>query len=105
MAIFNPVIDPILGGEGASGDLAIANLMARLFNALVLVGGLAVILYLAWGGFAWITAGGDKDRVEAAKHRITNAIVGMAVLLATVAVALFLSYAFGFNLLAPSLPQ
>ncbi|OGV97158.1 hypothetical protein A2W24_00430 [Microgenomates group bacterium RBG_16_45_19] len=103
MPIFNPVIDEILGGESAAGDVAVANLVARLFQAVVMVGGLALLLFIAWGGFAWITAGDDKAKVEAAKGRITNAIIGMAVLLATVAVALFLQFVFGFDLLNPSL--
>ena len=103
MAIFNPVIEPILGGENASGGLAIANLMARLFQAIVMMGGLALLLYMAWGGFAWITAGDDKGKVEAAKGRITNAIIGMAILLATIAIAIFLQFVFGFDILNPSL--
>jgi hypothetical protein len=103
MAIYNPVIEPILGGENTSGGLAVANLMARLFQAIVMMGGLALLLYMAWGGFAWITAGDDKGKVEAAKGRITNAIIGMAILLATIAVALFLQFIFGYNLLNPTL--
>lgn len=104
MPIYNPVINPDLGGQNADGGLATANLMARLFQAVVMLGGLAVILFLAWGGFAWITAGGDKDKVEQAKNRITNAIIGMAVIMATIAVSLFLSSVFGYNLLNPTLP-
>lgn len=104
MPVYNPVLDPILGGsEDAAGDLAIANLMARLFQTIVMVGGLALLLYMAWGGFAWITAGDDKGKVEAAKGRITNAIIGMAVLVATIAVAMFLQFVFGFDILNPSL--
>lgn len=103
MPIYNPVIDPTLGGSGADGGTAIANLMARLFQAIVMLGGLAVILFLAWGGFAWLTAGGDKAKVEQAKSRITNAIIGMAVIMATIAVAVFLEFAFGYDLLSPSL--
>jgi hypothetical protein len=103
-AIHNPVIDQALGGEGTLGELALAELMARLFRTLVVVGGLALLLYLAWGGINWITAGGDKAKVEDARNKITNAVMGMAILVATVAIAIFLSGAFGFNLLNPELP-
>lgn len=102
--VYNPVLDPTLGGANTSGNTALALLMATLFRTLVVVGGLALLLFMAWGGISWITAGGDKSKVEQARDRITNAIVGMAFLVATIAVALFLQTVFGFNLLNPTLP-
>lgn len=103
MAICNPVIEPILGCS-ADGGISIANLMARLFTAVIMLGGLALLLYFAWGGLSWITAGGDKAKVEDAKSRITNAIIGMAVIMATIAVAFFLTTVLGYDLLNPNLP-
>jgi ABC-type dipeptide/oligopeptide/nickel transport system permease subunit len=107
--ICNPVLNAILGGSSGTecgntfdGGNALAELMARLFRTILVVGGLALLLYLAWGGLSWVTAGGDKGKVEQAKDRITNAIMGMAVLAATIAIAVFLQYTFGFDLLAPS---
>lgn len=101
--IHNPVLDPSLG-DGPGGT-ALAEIMARLFRTLMIVGGLALLLYLAWGGIGWITAGGDKAKLDLAKDRITNAVIGMGVLVAVIAVALFLSEVFGFNLLNPVLPN
>ena len=101
--IYNPVLQDVLGGQGKSGGEALAELMARLFRTAVVIGGLALLLYLAWGGLSWITAGGDKNKLEEAKTRITNAIMGMAILTATIAIAMFLQFTFGFDLLAPSL--
>jgi arginine exporter protein ArgO len=104
--IHNSVIDALLGGDpNTTGGDALAELMARLFRTIVVVGGLALLLYLAWGGINWITAGGDKQKVEDAKSKITNAIMGMAILVATIAVAAFLSYTFGFDLLNPQFPE
>lgn len=101
--ICNPVLEPILGGcNGEEGGIALAELMARLFRTVMIVGGIALLLYLAWGGLSWVTAGGDKGKLDEAKTRITNAIMGMAVLVASVAVAIFLQYTFGFDLLNPS---
>jgi len=101
--IYNPVIQPEVGGQGTEGGGAIAELMARLFRTAVVIGGLALLLYLAWGGLSWITAGGDKSKLEEAKTRITNAIMGMAILTGTIAIALVLQATLGFDLLAPNL--
>jgi hypothetical protein len=102
--IINPVIEIPNVGSGNQGNLAIAILMARLFRTVLVVGGIALLLYLAWGGMSWITAGADKGKLEEAKTRIENALIGMAVLAGTIAIALFLQWTFGFDLLNPTLP-
>jgi hypothetical protein len=93
------------GCEGAqsNGGQIIADLMARLYRSVLIVGGLAVLLYLAWGGISWITAGGDKAKVEQAKARITDAVMGIAFLVAVVAIVSLLSWALGYDFLNPTL--
>ncbi len=49
-------------------------------SAILIVGGLAFLLYLLMGGFTWITAGGDKSKVESARNMITQGIIGIAIL-------------------------
>lgn len=101
--ICNPVLESVIGCN-TSGGAALAILMARLFRILMVLGGLAMLLFFAWGGINWITAGGDKGKVEEAKNRLSNAVIGMIALTATVAIALLLEFVFGFNLLNPTLP-
>lgn len=48
--------------------------------ALLLVGSVA-ILFLIWGGFRYITAGGNPDAVKKARATITNAIIGLVVVI------------------------
>jgi hypothetical protein len=100
--IINPVIDAMLGS--GPGNLTLAVLLARLFRMIMVLGGLALLLFFAWGGVNWITAGGDKGKVEEAKNRLTNAVLGMAVLVATIAIAIVLSRVFGIDLLNPTIP-
>lgn len=47
--------------------------------------GLSAILtfaFLIWGGIEWITSGGDKQKYESARNRITAALVGLAIVAA-----------------------
>ena len=90
-------------GTGADGGATLGLLFARLFQTAVLVGGLALLIYVAWGGISWITAGGDKGKLTEAKDRITQAIVGMAILVGTVAIAIFLGQVLGVDILNPTL--
>src|SRR3989304_2630694 len=100
--IKNPVLNPLIGS--GEGNIALAIILANLFRTVIIVGGLALLLFLAWGGVSWITAGGDKTKVDAARDRITNAVMGMAVLAGTLAIALLLNRIFGFDLLNPPIP-
>src|SRR3989344_9075786 len=101
--ITNPVLNPKVGANQNGGE-AVALTMANLFRTITMVGGLALLLYMALGGINWITAGGDKSKVEDAKNKLTSAAVGMAILVAVIAVAAFLSEVFGYDLLNPVIP-
>lgn len=97
--ITNPAIDPTIGS--GNGGEALATLIANLWRAVIVLGGLALLLYLVWGGLEWVMAGGDKTKIENARAKITQGIIGMAVLSATVAIAIFLSEVLQLDLLNP----
>ncbi len=40
---------------------------------------LAALGYLIWGGFKWLTSGGDAKQVEAARNHIIAAIIGLII--------------------------
>lgn len=97
--IHNPAIDPTIGS--GDGGKALALLIANLWRTVIILGGLALLLYLVWGGLEWVMAGGDKTKIENARAKITQGIIGMAVLSATVAIAIFLSEVLQLDLLNP----
>ena len=88
------------GGSEASGGL-IALLIATIWRTMMTLGGIAVLLFLIWGGLSWLTAGGEEAKIEAAKSRIVNALIGMTLLFASAAIVAFVSAVFDFNLLNP----
>jgi hypothetical protein len=63
-------------GEYASG----------IVTFLLMIGALATFVYLSWGGLNWIMAGGDPDKVSQARERITQALIGLAILAASWAI-------------------
>jgi hypothetical protein len=97
--ITNPAIDRSIG-TGNGGE-ALALLIANLWRTVIILGGLALLLYLVWGGIDWVLAGGDKTKIENARAKITQGIIGMAILSATVAIAIFLSEVLQLDLLNP----
>ncbi len=54
------------------------------------VAALVALVYLILGAFAWITSGGDKEAVKKAQDKITNALLGLIIIVVVLAVAITL---------------
>ncbi len=46
---------------------------------MLTIAAMATFIYLVYGGIMWIMGGGDKAKLEAARDRITNAIIGLSI--------------------------
>ncbi|MBU0613290.1 pilin [Patescibacteria group bacterium] len=55
---------------------------------LGLLGLIAVIMILI-GGFKWMTAGGNEEKIESAKKLLTSAIIGLVIVLLAWAIVIF----------------
>lgn len=75
----------------------VGTIISGAIGAAFIIAGIIVFAYLIWGGIQWITAGGDKANVEAARSRISNALVGLAVIAAAWAVMKLIEYFFGVS--------
>ncbi|MDP3793311.1 MAG: hypothetical protein Q8R07_01000, partial [Candidatus Uhrbacteria bacterium] len=69
--------------QGATGVGAtdLPTLVGRIINAVLGILGLLLLIYLLYGGFLWMTSGGDSKGVEKAQTMIRNAIVGLVVIM------------------------
>ena len=62
---------------------------ARIINvALGLLGIIAVIIILV-GGFKWMTAGGNEEKVGEAKKLISAGVIGLVIIITAYAIAAF----------------
>ena len=57
----------------------LGSFVSKSFSAVLLVAGLATFMYLVYGGIQWISSGGDKGKLEEARSKITNGIIGLAI--------------------------
>ena len=87
--------------EPASGVKNISKLINSGFQLAILVAIIFVFAMLILGGYGWITAGGDKAKVEEARNRITNAIMGLAILASAFAIYKLVDKFFGIGLVSP----
>lgn len=61
-------------------------LISQFLRIALVVAGLLVLLNLIIGAFNWISAGGDTGKLEKARTRIMNSIIGIIVLAAAMAI-------------------
>ena len=62
-------------GPGAQIGTIISAILPYLFP----LAGLLLFLYLVFAGFQFLTSGGDPKKVEQAKQRLTNGIIGFLI--------------------------
>ena len=90
---------PDSGLANEVADLDITTFIPTLINLLFVIAAVIFFFMLVLGGIKWIMAGGDKGAVEGARVQITNALIGLAIVLATYAIISLVELFFGVNIL------
>ncbi|MFC1612561.1 pilin [Patescibacteria group bacterium] len=77
------------GNQTNLGTKSLPETIAQIINvAMGLLGMVVVILILA-GGFLWMTAAGNEEKISKAKSLIFGGIIGLAIILSAYAIAQF----------------
>jgi hypothetical protein len=84
--------------EGSAG---LTKYIAIVWKALVILGGIATLLYLAWGALDWIFSGSNQDRLKRAKDKMFNGIFGLVFLALSYVIIKLVSTFTGLNILNP----
>jgi hypothetical protein len=66
----------------ANSDLSLGLIISKLLPYVFVLSGLALLVYLIFGGFLLMTSGGDPKKVETGKGAVTNAIIGFLIIFA-----------------------
>jgi hypothetical protein len=89
-------------GDGLQGSTsAVEKLISNVLVVLTIVAGISFTLYFLLGGLNWITAGGDKGKIDKAKGMMTNGAIGLIVIVVSYAVTWIVGKALGLNILEP----
>lgn len=117
-AITSPGSDKGLGCGGGLGPLgealcaitkgsvdpvgnALNRVLSGIIGFLTVVGGLWFFIQFILAGYAWISSGGDKSRVEAAQQKITNSLIGLLVVVAAWVIIGVIGKIVGLDILNP----
>lgn len=91
--------DELFGGEKATGAAFAANAglgtadftetIARIIRVALSFLGIVAVVIILLGGFKWMTAGGNEDKVKEAKRLMIQGIIGLVIVLSAFAIAQF----------------
>ncbi len=69
----------------STSDQSFFQLLANIISFLLLVAGIIAFFYVLYGGFMYLTSGGDQTGAQKGRTMIANALIGIVII--------FLSYA------------
>lgn len=93
------IVNPLTGKLGddpqkaASGETFVSYFV-DLWGTFISIGGLIVLIMFLWGGLEWITAGGDASKIEKARNRIMQSVLGLLILVSSFVIIGFVSQIF-----------
>lgn len=64
---------------GACNDNGVINTISAAVKILSIFTGAAAVIMIIYGGFRYITSGGDSARVSSAKNTLIYAVIGLAI--------------------------
>jgi len=76
---------------GTTEDLS--ELVVRVIQYLLGFLGLIAVIMIIIGGFRWMTAGGNEEKIESAKKVISAAVIGLVIVLIAWAIVFFVGQA------------
>jgi hypothetical protein len=83
----NSIYNPAIGNFGSqSGATTLAYLLAVAFQMFLIIASLAFVFFFITAGLSYISSGGDKTGIEAAKNKIVSAFIGLFIVIVTLAV-------------------
>ena len=78
-----PPINPTGFFDATNPGSAFARIISSAFTVILVVGGIWAFIMLILGAFSLITSGGDQQKIEEGRSRITWAIIGVIILAAS----------------------
>ncbi|MFZ2804678.1 MAG: pilin [Patescibacteria group bacterium] len=74
---------------GITGQQDLPTIIGRIINIALGFLGIVFLVLLLYAGFEWMTAQGDEAKVKKARSMITQAIIGLIIIVAAFAISNF----------------
>ena len=78
-----------VGSATGLGTQDVRQTIGKIINVALSLLGVIVLVIIIYGGFLWMTAGGNDEKVGEAKKWIFGGIIGLVIILSAYAIATF----------------
>ena len=83
--------------DAPSAVIAFTRVVSNIIGFMTMAAGIWFLFQFIIGGFYWITAGGDKGKLEQSRDRILNAVVGLLVVVSGYSILAIAGYFTGVD--------
>jgi len=87
------------GTDGVSALTGISKIVSSVIGVITIAAGIWFLIQFLLGGFGFITSGGDKAKLQTARDKLTNALIGIIVVVASWAIVALAGTFFGVDFL------
>ncbi len=77
-------------------------ILTNVLTVLTIVGGIMFLLYFLIGALQWVSAGGEKGKIEKAKGMLTNSAIGLIVIVLSYSISWIVGKVIGVDILNPA---
>jgi len=87
------------GGDATTAPAIFTSFLSKTIGLLTVVASIWFIFQLLTGAIGIISAGGDKGKVESAKSKITNGLIGLVIVIVAIFIIDLIGWLIGFSLI------
>ncbi len=75
-----------------TSEISIPTIIGKIIQEVLGFIGLIFFILILYGGFMWMTAGGNEEKVTKAKSLITQATIGLIIVITAYAISYYITY-------------
>lgn len=99
--VFGKIVAPTaiqqFNGADVTGSAGISKFLSNLIALIFSLAMVVLIFMILWGAFDWLTSEGDKEKVENARRKLINAVIGIMLFAIAFAVIRIIGQFTGFK--------
>lgn len=82
-------IGDVYGQQGNIGEVSLAQTIAEIIRAVLMLLGIIFLALIVYAGFVWMTSAGNEEKITRAKKTIVAAVIGVAIIIFAYAITTF----------------
>lgn len=83
------ILPSSFGDSTGLGQSDIQTTVGNIIRDVLMLLGIVAVCIVLMGGFKWMTAGGNEEKVSEAKHLLLAGVIGLAIILSAWAISSF----------------